>query len=66
MKQQRYTGKGIGVALLDTGIYPHMDFDDRITGFCDFISHKKQIYEEAELLPTENTKVWLRSVHWWH
>ncbi len=46
MKQQRYTGKGIGVALLDTGIYPHMDFDDRITGFCDFISHKKQIYDD--------------------
>lgn len=46
MKQQRYTGKGIGVAFLDTGIYPHMDFDDRITGFCDFISHKKQIYDD--------------------
>ena len=30
MKQSVYTGKGIGVVLLDTGIYPHMDFCDRI------------------------------------
>ena len=25
MKQSAYTGKGVGVALFDTGIYPHMD-----------------------------------------
>ena len=36
MKQSVYTGKGIGVVLLDTGIYPHMDFGDRIYAFADF------------------------------
>ena len=39
MKQSVYTGKGIGVVLLDTGIYPHMDFGDRIYAFADFISY---------------------------
>ena len=24
------TGKGIGVAVIDTGIFPHVDFDNRI------------------------------------
>ena len=27
------TGKGVGVAVLDTGIFPHIDFEDRIAGF---------------------------------
>ena len=26
------TGKGVGVAVLDTGIFPHIDFEDRIVG----------------------------------
>ena len=25
MNESFYTGKGIGVAILDTGIYPHID-----------------------------------------
>lgn len=28
-----YTGKGIGVAVLDTGIFPHIDFGSRISVF---------------------------------
>ncbi len=43
MKQSAYTGKGVGVALFDTGIYPHMDFGDRIYAFADFISYRKFI-----------------------
>ena len=27
-----YTGKGVTVAILDTGLYPHPDFKDRIVG----------------------------------
>ena len=33
------TGKGIGIAFLDTGIFPHIDFDSRILAFKDFINH---------------------------
>ena len=35
------TGKGVGVAVLDTGIFPHKDFDDRIVSFADFINRKR-------------------------
>ena len=37
MKMMNYTGKGIGVAILDTGISPHPDFGNRICAFSDFI-----------------------------
>ena len=46
MNQPFYTGKGIGVAILDTGIYPHIDFDSRICAFADFIAHKKVPYDD--------------------
>lgn len=46
MNQSYYTGKGIGVAILDTGIYPHIDFDSRICAFVDFISYKKKPYDD--------------------
>lgn len=31
-EQKILTGKGITVAVLDTGIFPHIDFDNRIAG----------------------------------
>ena len=46
MKQSAYTGKGVGVALFDTGIYPHMDFGDRIYAFADFISYRTFPYDD--------------------
>ena len=46
MNESFYTGKGIGVAILDTGIYPHIDFDSRICVFADFIAHKKVPYDD--------------------
>lgn len=46
MNQPFYTGKGIGVAILDTGIYPHIDFDSRICAFVDFILNKKMAYDD--------------------
>lgn len=46
MNQPFYTGKGIGVAILDTGIYQHIDFDSRICAFVDFISNKKMAYDD--------------------
>jgi subtilisin family serine protease len=39
------TGKGIGVAILDTGIVRHNDFGDRIIAFRDFISNRTELYD---------------------
>lgn len=41
-----YTGEGIGVAVFDTGIYPHRDFDHRITGFLDLINGRIAPYDD--------------------
>lgn len=46
MEQLSYTGKGVGVALLDTGIYPHIDFKNRIWAFSDFVSYKYRPYDD--------------------
>ncbi len=32
------TGKGIGVAVIDTGVYPHPDLGDRLVAFKDFVN----------------------------
>lgn len=44
-----YTGKGITIAFLDTGIYPHPDFTkpkNRIIAFYDIVNGKKQPYDD--------------------
>lgn len=41
-----FTGKGIGVAVLDTGIYPHIDFDDRIIAFYDAVRRRRSPYDD--------------------
>ena len=41
-----YTGRGVGVAILDTGISMHPDLADRILVFQDFCNHKKHIYDD--------------------
>lgn len=46
MNKKVLTGRGIGVAILDTGIYPHIDFDNRIVVFQDFISGRKRPYDD--------------------
>ena len=35
-----YTGNHVGVCVLDTGIFPHIDFTGRILAFQDFIGHR--------------------------
>jgi serine protease AprX len=40
------TGKGIGVAVIDTGIYPHPDLEGRIIGFKDFVGTKTAPYDD--------------------
>lgn len=46
MVQKVYTGAGIGVAVLDTGIYRHIDFDNRIWAFYDFLAYREQPYDD--------------------
>ena len=42
MEKSFYTGKGIGVCILDTGIYEHIDFTGRIWTFYDFLDFKRR------------------------
>ncbi len=41
-----YSGKGVTVAVLDSGIYPHIDYADRIIGFFDGIRRKTKPYDD--------------------
>ena len=45
--QQKYRGRNISVAILDTGIFLHPDFSDRILAFQDFVSHKESPYDDC-------------------
>ena len=43
------TGKGIGIAIIDTGCYPHLDFvlgKNRIVKFVDFINNQTETYDD--------------------
>lgn len=42
----RYTGRNITVAVLDTGIARHPDFGGRIVGFCDFVNGRAGLYDD--------------------
>ena len=44
--ERNVTGKGIGVAVLDTGIYPHPDLAGRIIAFKDFVGKKTEPYDD--------------------
>lgn len=46
MEKSFYTGKGIGVCILDTGIYEHIDFTGRIWAFYDFLAFKGRPYDD--------------------
>lgn len=44
-----YTGRGVGVAILDSGIYPHDDFispRNRIVAFKDFVNNYEEPYDD--------------------
>ncbi|SDH34636.1 serine protease AprX [Alteribacillus persepolensis] len=40
------TGKGVTIAVVDTGIHPHEDLQGRIAGFVDFIENKTAPYDD--------------------
>lgn len=46
MNEEVYTGRGIGVAVLDTGIFPHVDFNGRIWVFHDMLSNRTRPYDD--------------------
>lgn len=46
VRKARYTGEGVTVAILDTGIYPHPDFGNRIKEFKDFVYGNRKPYDK--------------------
>ena len=41
-----FTGKDVTIAVIDTGIYPHNDFEGKIIGFKDFCNGFKEPYDD--------------------
>jgi len=39
-------GQHVGIAILDTGITMHPDFDDRIIAFRDFVNNRRWMYDD--------------------
>lgn len=44
VEQATYTGKGVYVAVLDSGVAPHPDFKDRVLAFRDFTGGRRSGY----------------------
>ena len=44
--EKGYYGEEIGVAVLDTGIYPHPDFEHRIVCFRDYVRGRNSLYDD--------------------
>lgn len=47
--QMGFTGKGITIAVIDTGIHPHDDLikpNNRIVGFADLVGNRKDPYDD--------------------
>lgn len=44
--QRGYFGEGVGVAVMDTGIFPHPDFQYRIAGFRDYVGRRREKYDD--------------------
>jgi serine protease AprX len=42
----QYSGRGVRVAVVDTGIALHPDFGNRIVFFKDFVNRKKMPYDD--------------------
>ena len=47
MEKGKYFGQGICIAILDSGIILHPDFDRRILEFTDFVGKQKAIYDDS-------------------
>ncbi|GAA0335148.1 serine protease AprX [Bacillus carboniphilus] len=40
------TGKNVTVAVIDTGVYPHLDLSGRIIDFVDLVNQRQEIYDD--------------------
>jgi len=43
--EKGYTGKGVGICVIDSGLHPHKDFEGRIKAFVDMNDGKKKPYD---------------------
>ena len=43
---RKYTGKGVTIAVLDTGVHPHPDFDGRLLGQVDYVQGLPMAYDD--------------------
>lgn len=43
---QGFTGKDVTIAVIDTGIHPHGDFEGKIIGFKDFVNGFQEPYDD--------------------
>lgn len=41
------TGKGVGVAVMDTGVFLHPDFGNRVVGFADMVNRRRDPYDDC-------------------
>ncbi|GAA0357627.1 S8 family peptidase [Bacillus horti] len=49
LQQSGFTGKGVTIAVVDTGIHGHQDFtqpEDRLVGFKDFVQNRTEAYDD--------------------
>ena len=53
--KSEFTGKGVTIAFLDSGFYPHPDFAERVLAFHDILGDEKSF--DANLKPQD---------HHWH
>ncbi len=44
--KQRLTGNGIGIGVLDSGVFLHEDLKDRVKGFKDFLYQRNRPYDD--------------------
>lgn len=43
---RKLTGENITIAVIDTGVHPHLDLKGRIIGFVDFINQREDAYDD--------------------
>ena len=46
MEERQYTGRGIGLAVMDTGAFLHPDFRDRVVAFADMVRRRRDCYDD--------------------